>query len=369
MKKSIYDAARPLFLAVSTVMLVACFRPSSPPSYEYEPLATPVSAAQPQCPDLSGTYRLTPGSRESGLFSPYLLPPHQMDMVQLTRNSSDGFSYRLKMDKARFVEQVSMLRTSNPAGYATWHELITQWQQNKREKKETSVLEGKILELGPLPERSGLLTPTLCEGFWGMVTYHNADPVGLDDDEENARSTETETRLSRSKEGALLFRYDNYRTRSIIFNSTVRTGIINSAYAKLAPMQHALFDWEITEAIAPHPFSERERRTKLVAVLNDLEQFATSRLPAGANMNHFRLDDASERLAFGQNIADGGNMQNGDLWISMKGDTASNREVSDLMRALSENPQLENVELSSVRHLAQDKIEFEFRLKLKDLSR
>jgi len=67
------------------------------------------------------------------------------------------------------------------------------------------------------------------------------------DDSDNTGNIETVTMLSRGKTGALLFRYDNFRSRSFIFGSNVRTGIINSAYAKLEPIQHALFDWEVSK--------------------------------------------------------------------------------------------------------------------------
>ncbi len=360
---------RPLVLVLSTLSLAACFKPTAPPSYEFEPLPSPVSASNPQCPDLSGTYRLVPGSRESRLFSPYLLPPHQMDMVQLTRNSNDWFSYRVKMDESRFAGEASALRSSNPSGYAIWRELISQWQQEKREKKETSVIEGKILQVGPLPERGGLLTPSMCEAFWGMVNYQDGEPVGLDGDIDNPGAVETETRLSRGKRGALLFRYDNYRTRGFIFGSTVRTGIINSAYAKLEPMQHSLFDWEVGGSTAPQPqvlpgsFEQQvkpeaalsgsavELPANLPAVLVDVQQYAMGQLPAGASITHFLLDESS---------------QNGKLWISMKGETNSNKEVSDLLRAMMQHPHVGNVELVSVLYSDNHKIKFDIRLQLKD---
>ncbi|MGH8049053.1 MAG: hypothetical protein ACREPB_00150, partial [Arenimonas sp.] len=180
MGNSILHVGKLAMVAVSTLSLTACFKPSAPPSYEFEPMQSTTSENKTQCPDLSGTYRLVHGSEESKLFSPYHLPAHEMDLVQLTRTSSSWFEYRLKMDEARFADQVSALRSSNQNAYVTWRGLITQWQQQKREKKETSVLEDKILQLGPLPERGGLLTPSQCENFWGMIKYQDGQPVGLE---------------------------------------------------------------------------------------------------------------------------------------------------------------------------------------------
>lgn len=367
-----------LFIVFCTLSLVACFQPTPPPSVEFEPGPSPVLSELPQCPDFSGTYRLTHGSRETRLFSPYMLPPHEMDMVQLVLNSVNGFyAYRLKMDEARFVEQVSALRSSNPAGYATWRELITQWQQKKREMNDTSVLEGEILQLGPLPERRGLLTPTQCEDLWALAAYQVGSPVNLEGDE-NAGSVETETRLSLGKRGALLFRYDNYRTTSFIFDSTIRTGIINSTYAKLDPMQHSLFDWEVTDQIAPGisimaspenlpaeqmgmqqaeqiertAGSVSERSASIPALLVDVQQYAMAHLPAGGTISQFKLDEVPQN--------------NAELWLSMQGETNSNKEVSDLLRAMMQHVQVENVELVSVQQSAKNKIEFVIRVKLKN---
>ncbi len=57
-------------------------------------------------------------------------------------------------------------------------------------------MEREILMLGPLPERGGLLTPTLCKVFWGEVDGRNGAPVGSDETTENAKTTATETLLS-----------------------------------------------------------------------------------------------------------------------------------------------------------------------------
>ena len=155
-----------LFPVMSCLAILACSQGAAPPSTEYEPESVSISPESPQCPNLSGTYRLLHGSRESRIFSQYSLPSHEMDMVQLVLNPSDGtFTYRLKMDEARFVEQVSKLRSSAPEAYATWRELITQWQQQKNSHEETSSLEVKILQVGPLPERSGQLIPRQCEAY------------------------------------------------------------------------------------------------------------------------------------------------------------------------------------------------------------
>lgn len=376
MSNSTRRIARQLFLGLSTLFVVACYKPTPPPSAEYEPGSSPISMGHPQCPDLSGTYRLVHGSRESLLFSPYLLPPHDMDMVQLTHNSSnDWFTYRLRMDKARFVEQVSALRVSNPQAYATWRELITQWQQEKSDKRDTSVLEGKILQIGPLPERGGLLTPSLCEAMWGMVSHQVGDPVGMEADE-NAGSIETETRLSLSKQGALLFRYDNYRTTRFMFGSNIRTGLIKSVYAKLDLVRPEQFIWEVGEDIAPRsgsamqqhanlpvaqayaqqteqlPQSVQEPSANLPAVLADVQQYAMGSLPAGGSITAFVLDKPSP--------------QDAALWISMKGEADSNKQVSDLLRAMMQHPQIENVELVSVQRSVREKTEFEIRLKLEN---
>lgn len=345
---------------------------------EFEPGPSPVLSELPQCPDFSGTYRLTHGSREARLFSPYMLPPHEMDMVRLVLNSVNGFyAYRVKMDEARFVEQVSALRSSNPAGYAAWREMIAQWQQQKREQKDTSVLEEKILQVGPLPERGGLLTPTQCEDLWALAAYQVGAPVNLEGDE-NAGSVETETRLSLGKRGALLFRYDNYRTTSFMFGSNIRTGIINSAYAKLEPMQHSLFEWEVTDSIAPRTStmmqpenlsaepgdmqqagqiapnarSVNEWSADLPAVLVDVQQYAMAHLPVGGKISQFKLDESSQN--------------NAAPWISMQGETGSNKEVSDLLRAMMQHAQVENVELVSVQYSATNKVEFVIRIKLRN---
>ena len=371
MKKTMPGFRQALFIAF-TLPLAGCFMPDAPPSYEFEPIESPISSSNPQCPDLSGTYRLVPDSQESKLFSPYLLPPHQMDMVQLTHSSNDWFLYRLKMHKARFVEQAAALHASNPGAYAEWRRLITQWQQVKQEKKDTSVLESDILKIGPLPERGGLLTPSQCEAFWAMVKYQDNAPIGLEDASDNTGSIETVTRLSRGKTGALVFRYDNFRMRSFIFGSNIRTGIINSAYAKLEPMQHSLFNWEVGDLRLPLPDSdssqsqnpeamppgvapseriERELPASLPATLVNVQQYATSQLPAGANISHFLLEDASKDKA---------------LWISMKGTAKSNQDVSDFMRAIDQHPSLEYVELVSIQYTDQNKVAFEFRLKLEN---
>lgn len=379
MNHCIRRTGRKLLLMVSTLSLVACFKPDSPPSPDFEPVESAVSAAAPQCPDLSGTYRLTTNTQESLLFSPYLLPAHQMDMVQLTRNSNDWFLYRLKMTEARFSDQVAALRSSNPQAYATWYGLITEWLQEKKLKKETSVLEGKILQIGPLPERGGLITPMQCEAFWAQVKYQDGAPIGLDDEVDDASTIETVTQLSRSKKGDLLFRYDNFGTSSFIFQSTIRTGLINSAYAKLETTPLALFEWDITERNMPRPlaamaqsasppvvtinmqpsapaappaYSATVQRTDLPDVLVDVQQYVLDHLPAGASLTRFKLDEPSS--------------QNAALWVSIQGETNSNKEVSDLLRAMMQHPQVENVELVSIQYSKTNKIEFDIRIKLKN---
>ncbi len=216
-----------------------------------------------------------------------------------------------------------------------------------------------------------------------MVQHHNGAPVGVDEAAENVNAVETETLLSRSKQGALLFRYDNYRTVSGIFGSSPRTGIINSAYAKLEPAQPALFDWEVTAETAPPPArsgwepganpeaalvgaqqsdqlalppgsNAQERPANLSAVLVDVQQYAMGQLPAGASISHFLLDKASADNA---------------LWISMKGQANRNQDVSDLLRAMDQHAQLQSVELVSVQRSAENKIDFAIRLKLKSQAR
>jgi hypothetical protein len=308
-----------------------------------------MAADDPQCPDLSGTYQLTPGSQESRLFTEYSLPPHEMDMVQLSRTSDDSFLYRLKMYKARFDDQVLALKSSEPDDYAQWRELITQWQKEKLEKQNTSVMEEKILQIGPLPERGGVLTPSRCEAFWGMVRNSDASPVGLDKDQ-SASDIEAETRLSVNRQGALLFRYDNYRTTRFMFGSNMRTGIIKSTYAKLEPLQQALFDWEVAGELMPKPVLE-EQHTDLATMLADVQQSAMGELPAGASITHFVPDELSPNKA---------------LWISMKGEANSNKEVSDLLRAMDQHENVDSVELVSVQYSEKDKVEFDIRLKLKN---
>jgi len=365
-----------LFFAFSILALTGCNKPSAPPSVEFEPLESPLSVAYPKCADLSGTYRLTPDSRESSVFSPYTTPAQQMDLVQIRHTTNALFSYSLKMHKARFVEQMSALRSSNPEGYAKWRALITRWQKERLVKLDTSVTSREILQIGPLPERSGTLAPTLCEAFWGTVEHRYGAPVGLDQAVENEGAIQTETLLSRSKKGALLFRYDNYRTQNGVFGGTVPARIINSAYAKLERMQDSLFDWEVdNETAPPSPpgFGQdaraeteladaqqtaqtssdavAQRPANLAAVLVDVQQFALGQLPAGASMSHFVLDESSPNTA---------------LLISMKGEAKNNKEVTGLLHALMQHAQVENVELVNVQRSKPGRVEFEIQLKLKN---
>jgi len=377
MGNSIRAVGLQLLLVFSILSLAGCNQPSAPPSYEFEPLESPLSVAYPKCADISGTYSLTPGSRESSLFSPYQTPPHQMDMVQIRHTTNAFFTYRLKMHKARFVEQVSMLRSSNPEGYAKWRALITHWQKEKRDKQDTSVTDREILQIGPLPERGGTLGPSLCEGFWGTVEHRYGAPVGLDQAVESINSIHTETLLSRSKQGALLFRYDNYRTQNGVFGGTVPARIINSAFAKLEPMQDSLFDWEVTNETAPPSRAILEQEVipedelvdvqqtgqtaasgsvkqwpaDLPAVLVDVQQYAIGQLSSGGSITHFVPDESSPNTA---------------LFISMKGEANSNKDVSDLLRAMMQHTQVENVELVSVQRSEKVKVEFEIRLKLRN---
>jgi hypothetical protein len=402
--RSSIQTNRTLRLAVLTsFMLAACYRPSPPPSKEYEPLQAALSSEYPLCADLSGTFALTPNSLESGLFTRYLLPPHQMDMVQITRAQDSFFLYRLKMHKARFIEQVATLQKSSPVNYARWRALITQWQKEKQAKQETSVTEREILELGPLPERGGLLTPSLCKAFWGEVESRNGGPVGLVETTDDVNGIATETLLSRSTKGALLFRYDNYQTFSIIFGGTARSRLINSAYAKLDPVLPAQFAWDLNDETAPraqfpgrndeqtdptasntnpadqairqtNPGDQATRQTrvdgetisavspyvetpaikrpaKLAAILVDLQQIAIMALPSTARVSEFVVDKTSPNYA---------------IKISLKGTTNSNAEVSELLRALDQYEQLGSVELVGVERPAKNTVAFEIYLKLVD---
>ncbi len=365
-----------LFPVMSCLAILACSQGAAPPSTEYEPESVSISPESPQCPNLSGTYRLLHGSHESRIFSQYSLPSHEMDMVQLALNPSNGtFTYRLKMDETRFVEQVSKLRSSAPEAYATWRELITQWQQQKNSHQETSVLEGKILQVGPLPERGGQLIPRQCEAYWGMIANPNFDLPVVNSKSENEDSVETETRLSRGKNAALLVRYDTYRTTRFMFGSDMRTGIIKSDYAKLLRVPPNAFVWEVTDSIAPKPYIQPQAQpvptvtnsnADLPAILVDVQQYAMGHLPTGGQISEFVLDKSSAEFGTEQNPRSSATTQNTVHWVSMKGETNSNQEISDFMRAMMLHPQLENVELVSVQQTEANKIEFVLRLKLKN---
>ncbi|MGH8049273.1 MAG: PilN domain-containing protein, partial [Arenimonas sp.] len=198
----------------------------------------------------------------------------------------------------------------------------------------------------------------------------------LEDTDQDISTIETTIFLTRGKKGALVFRYDNASTSSFLFGSRIRTGISNSAYAKLEPIQHALFNWEVTERIAPRALVMAEAASQatvmeygqqarqdtssglpaieqsadLPGILVDVRQHAISHLPTGASITYFVPEKSSGEVR----------------WISMKGEANSNREVSDLLRAMMQHAALENVELVSLQATERSKIEFDIRLKLKE---
>lgn len=111
------------------------------------------------------------------------------------------------------------------------------------------------------------------------------------------------------------------------------------------------------ETVAPTAVAVEAPSVDVDAIASGVKQYADEHLPAGVVISEFKLDEAPQNdVAAAQNTARG---------ISMKGEANSNKDVSDLLRAMSMNPELENVELVSIERTANDKMGFLIRLKIK----
>ncbi|MGQ0800733.1 MAG: hypothetical protein ACT4NL_11555 [Pseudomarimonas sp.] len=340
---------------VSMLSLAGCFAPDAPPSTEFEALATSDPKA---CPDLSGSYRLQAETEEYRFFSPYLLPPHRMDMVQLTPTSERWFLYTVKMEERAFQDAVKSLRASDSTRLAAWQEQLQRWQKVVADKGERSVIEGELLKHGPLPERRGLITPRRCEDGWAMVDYGSR--TGARNADGEAQVWDTEVWLAKSAAGALLFRYDEFTTAATIFNSSMRTGLANSRYAKLDAVPAAAFNWSVEPGLARQPSVAALRRTELPGMLVDIQQHLSFHLPIGAELTYFAPAQITQAALDGGDEA----LARTPFWLDVRGTLRSNGEVHSLMRALQENSHIAEVQLASVRHLESAKIEFGFRLSL-----
>ena len=105
---------------------------------------------------------------------------------------------------------------------------------------------------------------------------------------------------------------------------------------------------QVYQAASPN-FPADGQSADLSGVMVDVQQYAISHLPTGADITYFKPENES-----------------GDArWISMKGEAKSNKDVSDLLRAMMTHAELENVELVSIQAKEQSRIAFDIRLKLK----
>lgn len=339
--------------------LAGCYSPDAPPSAEFEAVAV-TGQDRKMCPDLTGTYRLQPGDPEYRFFSPYQLPPHQMDMVQLRPTSNGWYRSTLKMDEQTFLAEVKDLRESDPARHAAWRALVDRWLQAIEMKRETSVVERDILELGPLPARGGLITPKDCDAGWMLVDHGSR--AGERNAAGEAKVRDTETWMAKSAAGALLFRHDTFSTISIILGGRMRTGLDDSRYAKLDPASMKAFAWSVDAGPASAPPVAAWRRVELPGLMVDIQAYLLGKMPPGARITHFAPETATQ-AAFERGDA---SMAQTPFWLEIRGTALRNADVHVVADALEQHARIASVELENVRQLESAQFGFGFRVRIED---
>ncbi len=346
---------RAIFALIVLASLAGCYSPHAPPSAEFVAVAV-TGQDRKKCPDLTGTYRLQPGAPEYGFFSPYQLPPHQMDMVQLRPTSEGWYRSTLKMDEKAFLAEVNDLRESEPARHAAWREQVDRWLQAIEMKRETSVAERDILELGPLPARGGLITPKDCDAGWMLVEHGSR--AGERNAAGEAKVWDTEIWLAKSAAGALLFRHDTLSTASAIFGGRVRTGLVDSRYAKLEPASMKDFTWSVEPSPVRAAPEAAMSRVELSGLLVDIQAYLLGKMPSGGQITYFAPDTATQAAIDRRDDASATT----PFWLEIRGTALRNADVHVLANALEQHERITSVELESVRQLKPPQLEFGFRV-------
>jgi len=352
---SVRTPVRGVLTLLMTLSLAGCFSPKAPPSSEYE-----VGFRDPTaCPVLGGTYHLPANSAESRLFVPSDSATGGLDMLELIAQPSGWITYTVKMREQAFNDAVKALRANDGATFTAWQEQLRRWQKAVDTRGDRPMIEYALMKLGPLPERVGLLTPDACKDGWLRIGHGTR--AGERNDIGERRVWDTETWMARNSAGALLLRVDEFSTRGTLFQGTMRTGLTSSRYAKLEPLAAGEFSWRLDPKIVFAPSAASVRRSELPGLLVDIQQHLQFYLPLRGALTHFAADAASQAAIDG----DDQTLLRTPLWIEARGTVRSNADVHALMRQLQRHDHVEEVELTSVRHLSAEKIEFGFRLRLK----
>ena len=338
--------------------LAACSRTTSEHRYDSVAPGAPVPQGT-ECPDLAGTYDLASDSVAARFLGVHRAAGQGFSLLRIEHEpSGNGYHVILKPARASFEAAVAALAARDPAAHREWESLVAGRERARQGRQSVDVIESRIAAIGPLPDLLVIVMRSHCDAYW-MMSSLGLDPAGYDDvGMPSPGGDDLELWLGRDADGALLYRIDRYRQRSLgVFGGSIRTGLTRH-YDRLEAVDPARFAWSPVFAPPPKPSpsipvgAPRAIPADVQAALVvDFSQATTRLLPDGV-----ALTKVTPRPPPGDPVS--------RVVVDLAGTARRNADVSTLLRGIDGLAGVDGLELVSLRATEQQRIEFEIQVTL-----